>query len=646
MGDVEHIHHAVLASAAEILAARGPLADDELFAELESRGVDLGPRPVDTWAEALDGEPDTQVVLLGDERWGWLPSLLVGRVFVRRVTETEVAHDLLFLTPDLTAAALLFETEDARLLDGTPIELIVVPFEPDKLAERGVPLEEVTDYEVVMLPAGYWGSKSVRSGDLIALRIAGDGLALEIPDAPVDAKAATAVAQALTAVLDRREPEQLDTAIWTVCAEDPELFREPLVPLDELFAANGLARLVGWLAREEFDFATWRMQSRMNTVMDHFELDEEEALALLEANRLYEQVADRTEADELTDESKELLKLLDEPVVALALLEHTTRYDAAKAAPLGQLAEMLEPLMPRATRPALRWLRAKSQELLGDIATAEQTLLAAESLDPDWPLTLFDLARYAFDRGDTTRGLSLLGRMGAPDDDQMLQAFERYHAAPRTEIGRNDECWCGSGRKYKKCHLTGGGLPQEERALWLYEKACRYLMDPPREGLHSHLADVRAEYAETDDEFFAAVTDPLVMDALLFEGGMFAEFLSTRGVLLPDDERLLAEQWVQTSRSVYEVTTVSPGEQLILHDLRSGEVQQSRERAASTYLTTGDLVLVRIADAGDGPAVFGGVELVALDQRDELIALLDSGPTPDELIEFSTRSLAPAVPEV
>ncbi|MBE7705577.1 MAG: methionine aminopeptidase, partial [Cyanobacteria bacterium SIG29] len=20
-------------------------------------------------------------------------------------------------------------------------------------------------------------------------------------------------------------------------------------------------------------------------------------------------------------------------------------------------------------------------------------------------------------------------------------------------IGRNDECWCGSGKKYKKCHL-------------------------------------------------------------------------------------------------------------------------------------------------------------------------------------------------
>jgi hypothetical protein len=23
----------------------------------------------------------------------------------------------------------------------------------------------------------------------------------------------------------------------------------------------------------------------------------------------------------------------------------------------------------------------------------------------------------------------------------------------RPQVGRNDPCWCGSGKKYKKCHL-------------------------------------------------------------------------------------------------------------------------------------------------------------------------------------------------
>jgi len=36
---------------------------------------------------------------------------------------------------------------------------------------------------------------------------------------------------------------------------------------------------------------------------------------------------------------------------------------------------------------------------------------------------------------------------------------------PAETPGRNDPCWCGSGRKYKKCHL-----PHEEKKS--AEKAC------------------------------------------------------------------------------------------------------------------------------------------------------------------------------
>ena len=31
--------------------------------------------------------------------------------------------------------------------------------------------------------------------------------------------------------------------------------------------------------------------------------------------------------------------------------------------------------------------------------------------------------------------------------------FSPKPAQPRGELGRNDLCWCGSGKKYKKCHL-------------------------------------------------------------------------------------------------------------------------------------------------------------------------------------------------
>jgi hypothetical protein len=37
---------------------------------------------------------------------------------------------------------------------------------------------------------------------------------------------------------------------------------------------------------------------------------------------------------------------------------------------------------------------------------------------------------------------------------------------PRANIGRNEQCWCDSGLKYKRCHLQ-----QEERAASEREKA-------------------------------------------------------------------------------------------------------------------------------------------------------------------------------
>ena len=109
--------------------------------------------------------------------------------------------------------------------------------------------------------------------------------------------------------------------------------------------------------------------------------------------------------------------------------------------------------MPRTARVAFRWLRAVALERIGDIDAAERELLAAESMDVDWPLPLFDLARIASDRGDVERGLALLRRAGAGPDHPLAELLEPYRAEPRPDIGRNEPCWCGSGRKYKKCHL-------------------------------------------------------------------------------------------------------------------------------------------------------------------------------------------------
>ena len=237
-------------------------------------------------------------------------------------------------------------------------------------------------------------------------------------------------------------------------------------------------------------------------------------------------------------------------------------------------------------------MQGKAYEALGDIEQAEATLHAAESLDPSWPLTLLSLARYASDRGDAERGLALLRRAGAPADHELVQLLERFRPAPRPDLGRNQRCWCGSGRKYKVCHLNREQLPLEERAAWLYQKAGADLLDGPFAPLLVETAQARAQNWDFPDALTVAVQDGLVADAVLFEGGAFADFLDTRGFLLPEDERLLAEQWLLVERSVHEVLDVSRGQGFTLRDVRTGDVHQVRERAASTQVKVGELYCV------------------------------------------------------
>ena len=66
---------------------------------------------------------------------------------------------------------------------------------------------------------------------------------------------------------------------------------------------------------------------------------------------------------------------------------------------------------------------------MGAVAEAEKALDAAESLDPSWQPTLFDLARYASDRGDAERGLLLLERAGADPKDGLVVLLERFRTA-------------------------------------------------------------------------------------------------------------------------------------------------------------------------------------------------------------------------
>ena len=49
-------------------------------------------------------------------------------------------------------------------------------------------------------------------------------------------------------------------------------------------------------------------------------------------------------------------------------------------------------------------------------------------------------------------GGAVPGDAGAFPEEPMPVQIEQRHVDPSEQIGRNDPCWCGSGKKFKRCH--------------------------------------------------------------------------------------------------------------------------------------------------------------------------------------------------
>lgn len=662
----------VTAAIERLLSERGPMTAERVQTALIETGIDLGLSPDDTLNEALESDDLPAVTYLADERHAALPALLDGRVFTHRVTSLEATHDLVTLQPDLDPVAMLLEVERYRRTDdGAPLAIALPDYDDEDLIARGVPIDEVDSEGVLLLPQGRFTELGIAADDLVAFRVT-EGLAL----ARLDPPAPEAMADRLHPAVDRLvpagadRPEMLTTLIWTACADDPDLFARPSVPLTDLLEAVGLERYGDWVAPTGFDFTEWRLSGRTDHIARAYGLEEDPALAVVFLAQTYDHAVELFDAAKEAEESGEGLDELFGPAeadkasgeegsepdlrpivdatlpfladadVARGVLGETLGVGAEGAGALGIFAETLEQQAPPEARPALRWLRAIAHERLGNVAEAEEALHAAEEMDPTFAPALVDLARYASDRGDAERGLALLHRAHEPHDE-LVEVLENARSEPRKDLGRNQPCWCGSGRKYKKCHLGRETPPLSERAGWLYHKATTYADRGPYRYAILEAAQERSRHFEDGAALLAALQDPLVLDAVLFEGGAFEQFLADRGMLLPEDEQLLAQQWVLSGRSVYEVESVRAGHGLTLRDLRTGDRVEVTERTGSRELRAGMLICVHVLPVGETWQIFGGIEPVAAGQQEDLMRLLDEKPEPDRLVAYLSRRFAP-----
>lgn len=632
----------------DVLAARGPLRRSALVRALAAhpsfRDVDAD----EAFETLLDHDALPLVTELLDERWCDLDSLLSGRVVTHRLDSREVEHGVLAAYPDLAPLIVLLDA--CPTPDGSS-DLLYPDLDAGLVADLGLPADAVPTEGVWPLPPGFVAGHGLRPGDLVTLRVGDAGLIVETAARP-DAEPWPAEAVAIMADLLERHPEGVETeqAAWALCVALPAAFAEPGPPFADLLAQTGAVAHGEHVLPSGTDVARWQDERRVDAIAATHHLGDDSALAVAALAARYQSLLGVLEgrgARDLLDDAEVLAPLaatLADASAAEALLAETLgTEDGLAPAALGvlvdDLADRVHPDTAPAVHAALGWLRARALDRLGDDGAAAAELAAAYEHDPSWPPVLEDLAHDASDRGDLDRALELAERAGLPADDPLMSLLRHLRGLSVRDLGRNQQCWCGSGRKYKVCHLGREELPLAERGIWLYQKAGMYLDRGPHRRLVLDLATERSQFMPGG--LWQAITDPVVSDVALAEGGVFAEFLRRRGDRLPDDERSLAEQWLLAERTVWEVEAVQYARGLLLRDVRTGDRVQVRERSASRMLRVGELFCGRVLPAGDTWQLFGGLEPVALHERDDLIALLDGEPDPLDLVAALSRRFAP-----
>lgn len=71
------------------------------------------------------------------------------------------------------------------------------------------------------------------------------------------------------------------------------------------------------------------------------------------------------------------------------------------------------------------------------------------------------------ERGEVTTIPDILG-IGEKNSMNFMERFMNFvkdEKKATISLGRNDICWCGSGKKYKKCHLEADEEKRRKKAM-------------------------------------------------------------------------------------------------------------------------------------------------------------------------------------
>jgi len=259
---------------------------------------------------------------------------------------------------------------------------------------------------------------------------------------------------------------------------------------------------------------------------------------------LVDALAQRTSLEEAVPH----LHLLDDGAVAEAVFVECFMSGALPPKTLASCDRLLRDVIHGSAPIGLRWLRARCLIEVDRVAEAAAELdgLAAEG--GDHAGVLWDRAIVAAARSDMRRAYDLATRVAAEHEGrravfgahairrQALELLEDVEPfvleRPAPTARRNDPCPCGSGRKYKACHLGHELHPIEDRAGFVHSKAVRYAHRQSGEPSELAWAFADAMYEEADHDL---QDHPVVIELALCQLGVMRRFLDAYAGVLPTD---------------------------------------------------------------------------------------------------------------
>jgi hypothetical protein len=197
------------------------------------------------------------------------------------------------------------------------------------------------------------------------------------------------------------------------------------------------------------------------------------------------------------------------------------------------------------------------------------------------------------------------------------------------DIGRNEPCPCGSGRKYKKCCLASEAAEEAGPRQRLHDMDGRVLRDVARWAAGRFGLEFDAAYDEYPHDIESETVHyqlfvPWSCCHFRVRGRAVVEwYLDERGRNLPLSDRGWLESQRRAWLGVWEVTAVKFGQGVHVTDLLTGEARFVEEVSGSKTLGVRDAMLARVVDH-IGISVFAGCHPRTLPPReaDEVVRMV------------------------